>query len=129
MRTTKKTTGSSTTTPVGIVEKSELTWSGCTNTTTTLAGGEVEVHSISGTDNGTVTAKGFEVTMIFFGVSCIYGAGAGLDLGELTGGQPAILQLNAVVSKQSGSFACPATTVWEGTLTVTNHAKVYVESS
>jgi hypothetical protein len=127
--TTKKSTGSSTTTPVGSVAKAGLTWSNCTNTTDTLAGGELEVHHIAGTDNGTVTAKGFEVTFVLSGVSCTYGAGAGLDLGTLTGGHSATLHITAVVNRVAGSFLCPPDYVWEGDYTVTNHTNVFVTAS
>lgn len=126
---TKKSTGSSTTTPVWSVAKAGLTWSNCTNTSHTLAGGELEVHHITGTDNGTVTAKGFEITQVFSGVSCIYGFGNGTDLGVLTGGAPAVLHISAVVNKVGGSFLCPSDSVWESTYTITNHKTVHVEPS
>jgi hypothetical protein len=126
---TKVATGSSTTTPVGSVAKAGLTWSNCTNTTHTLAGGELEVHHIAGTDNGTVTAKGFEVTVVLSSVSCTYGAQGGIDLGTLTGGHSATLHITAVVNKVAGSFLCPADSVWEGDYTVTNHTNVFVTAS
>ena len=126
----KTVTGSSTTTATGSVSIANLAWTECAQTTDTLEGGELEVHQISGTDNGTVTAKGFRVTVVIGGLSCVYGAGTGIDLGKLTGGEDAILDIEAVVLKQSGSaFLCPSNSVWEGEYTITNHKAVYVETS
>jgi hypothetical protein len=122
----KKSTGSSTTTPVGTVATAALTWSGCNQTTETLEGGELEIHQIAGTHNGTVTAKGFKVTVVIAGVTCTFGAGNGIHLGVLTGGSPAILHANAVVPKVAGSFLCPADSVWEATYQITNHTAAYV---
>jgi len=98
----------------------------CTQQAETAEGGELEVHQIAGTHNGTVTAKGFKVTTVIAGVSCTFGAGTGIDLGTLTGGAPAVLDMNAVVNKVAGSFLCPADEVWEGTLQLTNHTAAYV---
>ena len=125
----KTVTGSSTVTAKGLVSIANLKWTECTQTTDTLEGGELEVHQISGTDNGTVTATGFKVTVVTAGVSCVYGAGAGIDLGILTGGPNADLDLEAVVQKQSGSFLCPSDQVWEGGGTLTNHNAIYIETS
>jgi hypothetical protein len=132
-KVTKDVTGSSTTTAAGIVEKGELTWgpvgNGCTNTTDTVHGGTLEIHWISGTDNGTVTAKEFEVTVVLAGVSCTFGVGAGQSIGDLTGGAPAVMHVNTVVNKTAGSFLCPADSKWVGTYVVTNHTTVHVVTS
>jgi hypothetical protein len=115
--------GSSTETATGPVE--ELTWTSCTFPTKTLTLGKLEVHRITGTSNGTVTADGtFEVTIntVFFG-SCIYGVTSGVSLGDITEGNPAIFHANAVAEKFSGSnLACPSTSKWTATYTVTSPA-------
>jgi hypothetical protein len=71
---------------------SSLTWGnngeGCEQVTETVRSGRLEFHQIVNTDNATVTGTNTEVTFRAFGVSCIYGAGTGLDVGVLTGGQP-----------------------------------------
>ena len=127
---TKKSTGSATTTPVGEVPKTHLTWgpvgAGCTNTTDTVAGGELEIHWTPGTDDGTVTATGFEWTTVLAGVSCTLGLEGTKSIGELTGGSPAILHIGVAVVKKAGSFLCPSTGVWEGTYKITNHTAVFV---
>jgi hypothetical protein len=126
----KTATGSATTTPVGTVSKANLTWgpvgSGCTTTVDTVAGGTLEVHWTPGTDDGTVTATGFEWTTLIAGVTCTMGLEGTKSIGELTGGSPAILHINVVVVKKAGSFLCPSTQVLEGTYTITNHTQVYV---
>ena len=113
--------GSSTATVAGSVE--ELTWTSCTFPTKTVTKAGLEIHKIAGTSNGTVTSSGtFEVTIntIFFG-SCIYGVTSGVDLGELTEGNPAIFHINAVAEKFSGSnLACPSTSKWTATYTLTS---------
>lgn len=114
-------TGSATTTVTGSVSTANLTWENCTATTDTLAGGTLEVHHIAGTNNGTVTGSGFEVTVNVFG-SCIYGLGAGsVDLGVLEGNaHTAKLDIEAVVTEQGADkFLCPNDTVWDATYHVT----------
>ncbi len=122
--------GSSTETVTGPVE--ELTWGVCDHPTKTLAKGQLEIHKIAGTSNGTLTADGtFEWTTntIFLG-SCIYGVTSGVDLGEITEGNPAILHINAVIEKFSGSnLACPATGKWTGTYTLTSPANTTLSVS
>lgn len=97
-----------------------IVYEGCTNTMDTIKGGEVELHHIAGTDNATVTIKGFETTVSLFGVSCIYTYGAGIDAGVITGGTTPRMDVNAVLPKSSGSsFLCPSTVKgqFEGSLT------------
>jgi hypothetical protein len=127
MKWTKKATGSSTTTPVGEVTAANLTWTGCTQQTKTLAGGELEVHwENNGTDNGAVTAIGFQVT-ISMGVSCVYTAGAGLEIGELIGDTD-LMHVETLLEKTGGIF-CPPIGKFTATYTITNHSKIYVEPS
>jgi hypothetical protein len=116
-------------TVVGAIEK--LTWGGCTSPTTTLVPGELEVHGIAGTDNGTVTGKGTIVTISVFGVSCRYGTGAGTDLGILTGNTSssghATMDINAILFEQPPDvFLCPNSGKWIGTYTVTTPTGLYV---
>jgi hypothetical protein len=99
---------------------SNIVYEGCTKTMDTIKGGEVELHHIAGTDNATVTIKGFETTVLTVGVTCIYTYGAGIDAGVITGGTKPSMDVSAVLPKTSGSsFLCPATVTgqFEGTLT------------
>jgi hypothetical protein len=110
-----------------------LTWGGCTSTTDTLTTGssigELEIHHIAGTHDGTVTSKNSDVTVSIFGVSCTYGSGNGLDLGILKGGTKQVLSINATISKVAGSFLCPEKTIWEAEYTVTEPHEIYVTAS
>jgi hypothetical protein len=107
-----------------------LTWSGCTNTTTTIKTGKLDVDNIAGGTNGTVTGTESEVTVNgIFGVSCVYGVGAGTDLGTLQSGANASLTISAIVNKTSGGFACPSDTRWTAEYRITNHSSVFVHNS
>jgi hypothetical protein len=103
--------GGATVTVVGTAEAKQISLSSCTFSSTTVEGGELEFHSISGTSNATVTAKRFRITVntVFFG-SCVWGVGTGTHLGTLTssGTGASTLNVNAVLTKAEGSgFACP----------------------
>jgi hypothetical protein len=98
----------------------------------TIKGGTLEVHWIEKdaeghpTHNGTVTSKEAEVTVNIGGISCTYGSQTGTDIGTLTGGSPAKIDINAVVNKVAGGFACPSTAIWEANYTVTEPKSLYV---
>lgn len=103
--------GSATTTVKS--ELSSITFSGCTKAVTTLVPGSGELHHISGTDNGTLTTQNTQVTVsgLFNNESCIYGTGAGIDMGTTVGGNPGSLTINTLVLRQAGSGVfCPAET-------------------
>jgi len=106
----------------------KLEWGACSRTTHTLKLGKLEVHHISETDNGTLTATGgIEVTINTIFGSCVFGTGEALDVGKLTGGNPATINTQkAVIPKISGNAACPAHAVWNAQFTVTSPAPIYV---
>jgi len=97
-----------------------LTWSNCTRTTATIATGTLEIHNIASSNNGTVTAKGFEVTSkvpkLFEGgeESCIFESGTtGLDLGTLTAGTPPTMDVSTTVALAPNQGPnCPANAKW-----------------
>jgi hypothetical protein len=108
--------GNTTTTTSGDIE--ELTWAKCSTTVKTLANGTLEVHHIAGTDNGTVTSSGTEVTINFIGLSCIFKT-SNTDIGVLTGsGTMATFDIEGTITGTSGGF-CPASGIWSGAYTVT----------
>jgi hypothetical protein len=90
-----------------------ISYDECTYTMDTLKGGEIELHHISGTDNGTVIIKAFETTVNILELSCIYGYGKGVDVGVLTGGAHPTMDVKAVLSKTGGGFLCPTTVMGE----------------
>jgi hypothetical protein len=119
--------GSSTETVKGPL--SSLTWTGCTKEIKTLTNGEFEIHSISGTDNGTLTLKNTQYTIngLFENESCIYGAGTGTDVGTIVGGSPATGSVSSLVPRQTGSgFLCPAEIRWTGAFVITASGSFFV---
>jgi len=116
LRGTITSAGSSTETVKISVPGSGLIWKsveGCIETKT-LEGGTLEVHAISGTDNGTVTVTGFKITISILGSSCIYGFGVGQTLGTLTGNGSgtAVLDIKTNFVKKEGGFICPTDLNW-----------------
>jgi len=103
-----------------------MTWSNCNRHTTTIRTGPLEIHNIAGTSNGTVTASGFEITSVFpevFGggeVSCVFETGPALDLGTLTEGNPATMDVSTTMTLGPGQPAeCPSTAKWTAKYKVT----------
>jgi hypothetical protein len=122
-------TGGAAETVKGTVAAGALNWSGCNSTVDTLEGGELEIHHVAGTTNGTLTAKGFTITVTGPFGSCVFTAGAGTDMGTLTGSTTgnATMDVNAVVTKTSG--LCPNSARWVARYTVTSPTKLNVEAS
>ena len=124
--------GSETSTVEIPVEPSHFVWQSCIHTET-LEGGTLELHTISGTDNGTVTATGFKFTTVVNGIDCIYGFPTATTLGTLTasGEGRAVLDVKTTMVKREGSFLCPGTLNWaeEFTQTQPSSTPLYVEPS
>lgn len=118
--------GSSTSTVKGPIQT--LTFQKCNCTVTTLKLGTLEVHHISGTDNGTLTANGQEITLvcstIFGAVHCIY-VGKNTDLGTVTGGNPAVAHINATIPRLPTSPLCEGKALWTATIEVTSPKPLY----
>jgi hypothetical protein len=121
---TSENTGSATTTVKSTL--TGLTFGNCTNTTDTISPGSGELHWISGTNNGTLTTVGTEVTMNLAGVSCTYGTGVGTDMGTTVGGNPGSLAARAVVNKVAGSFLCPSDTMFTAEYVATEPTAAWV---
>lgn len=121
---TSENTGSATTTVKSTL--TTLTWGNCSQTTDTLSPGRGELHWIPGTNNGTLTTIGTEVTVVIAGLSCVFGTGTGVDMGTTVGGNPGSLMVNAVISKVGGSFLCPSDTVMEGKYVATSPTNAWV---
>ena len=102
-------------------------WSTCTRSTKTVRVGTLDFHNIAGTSNGTVTASGFEITSIAIDpvtleeLSCIFETGNGHDLGTLTEGIPATIDVNTTVTPIAGSDPrCPSSVRWTAKYKVTS---------
>ena len=105
---------------------STLDFGECNHTVDTLVNGELEINTISSEPgNGTVTDRKSEVTSSILGVSCTYGAGSGVDIGTLVGGEPATISVNAVLNKTAGSFLCPTDARWETSYVLSKPEKLW----
>ena len=119
--TNQHTTVSGTTTgPI-----TSLSFTPCTNgwTVTVNTLGRLEVHKTSGY-NGTLTSYGTRVTATNHnvGLSCVYetNAASGTDVGTITGGNPATLDIVASIPRVGGSFLCGgANANWTGAYVAT----------
>lgn len=101
------TTGSATTTVTANIAAGGITWKNCDEATVTLKGGSLEIHHITGTDHGTITVSGWEITSVMRGTHCIYKTGNGLDLGTLTEGAPATIDVSAQLTSTTVGCSTP----------------------
>jgi hypothetical protein len=94
-----------------------------------LSTGTLSIAWIEGTHNGTVTSSGTEFTTRCSGSTgeqhCIYETKE-TDLGTLKGGEPAILEIKATLSRKGTELFCASTMTWEGTYTVLGPESLYV---
>jgi len=102
--------GSSTETVSGPI--TGLTFGGMGCNITKVEAKTFEIHQIANTDNGTLTAGNFQLSIPVGTETCIYG-GTTVDLGTLEGGTPAKIKLNGVLSLVN-KCAGPADVVWTG---------------
>jgi hypothetical protein len=107
---------------------SNLSFTECNATVKVLAKGSLTVHHTSGS-NGTVTSEGAEVTVAIGGTSCVYGTPTAKDIGTLSGGNPAVLNASASLTRISGGFLCANPATWTATYTVTSPNPLLVTAS
>ncbi|MGN6274920.1 MAG: hypothetical protein ACTHNP_03195 [Solirubrobacterales bacterium] len=115
--------GSETTTVHG--PNQVINWGKCTSETKTTILGELEIHWISGTDNGTMTSIGTQVTVKTIFGTCTYSAS---DIGTLVGGNPATIEIKELSVKLVSGF-CPPETKWTDSFTVTSPKPLFVSKS
>lgn len=98
-------------------------------TYTTLKAGELEIHWISGTNNGTLTGNGQEFTAttstIFGSIHCIFTV-ENQSLGEVTGGNPATFKSNARLKSLTTNSLCPEEGAWTASYEITTPKPLYV---
>jgi phage baseplate assembly protein gpV len=105
---------------------SSFTLSECNYPMTTLKAGSIEIHS-TGSGNGTLTWSGGEITWESSIANCILTT-AGTDLGTLTGGSPAKLDINSAGIPRTGhSFFCGQSSTWTGSFTFTTPSTLLVD--
>jgi hypothetical protein len=111
---------------------STLTFAECNCTVTVVKSGSLEIHYISGTDNGTVTSTGAEITTLcgtpFGNVHCIYTT-ENTDLGTLVGGNPARLSFSNVnIPRRLTDFLCGEEAKWTAEYIISEPKPVYVSA-
>jgi hypothetical protein len=90
-----------------------------------LKTGTLEIHSIFGTENGTVTSSGTEVTITKDGIHCIYSTN-GTDIGTFTGGKTATIDIKASLNRVPTFFLCAEHATWEGSYLVTTPDELFI---
>jgi hypothetical protein len=107
------------------IKVSKNSTEGCSQTTHTVALGELDIEYTSGS-SAKVTGTGNSVTAGIFGISCTYGTGAGTVLGTLSSGSVPILKINATITRIAGGFLCASNGTWEAEYVVTDPHALYV---
>jgi len=101
---------------------STLDFTNCSTTTDVLANGSLTVNQ-----KGEVFGSNSRVTMVAFGVDCVFGTTTNTKLGTLKGGTPATMTISATLPLIEGSaFACGSTGTWSGSYTVTTPGTLLV---
>jgi hypothetical protein len=122
--------GNSTTTVK--VALASVTFSKCNCTVAVLKTGIFEIHWISGTDNGTLTSSGTEITVncstVFGLVHCIYVTN-NTDLGTLTGGSNAVMTDVASLPRVTTNALCANLANLKSKYKTTKPSSLFVASS
>ena len=133
---TSNTGGGSSTTTVTGNATATFVLNSCTPECTKIevTEGTLEIHHISGTDNGTLTASGFTAVLTCSGITCKYITGNNLDMGTLTGSTAsrpnATMDIDANLTKEEGSsFLCNGSATWKGSYWITSPTPLYIATS
>jgi hypothetical protein len=109
---------------------SSFAFTGCTNSwhVTTVAPGELAIEWAKGY-NGKVISSGMTIEATRFGITCRYKT-ENTQLGTITGGSPATLDLEAAIPFHSGSGLCGSSvTTWTGSYKFTSPGSLYVDEA
>ena len=125
--------GGPTETVTGPEASAALTFTGCNCTVNVLKPGTLEIHLIEGTNNGTLTSNGAEVTVscstLFGTVHCIYET-TNDSIGDLTASatstSAAIFHSTAVINRKPTAAICSEESTWTATYEVTSPKPLYV---
>jgi hypothetical protein len=108
----------------------ELRFASCTSNwhVTVVAGGSLEIHSIEGGSDGTLTSTGATIAATRFGVPCVYTT-ASTDIGTVTSGHPATLDVEANLPLGGGSSElCGSGSVsWTGAYRISTPTMLFVD--
>jgi len=113
------------------VEITTLTFEECNCEVKVVHPGTLTIHWIPDTHNGTVTVDEAEVTAtcstIFGNVHCIYNTGAGISIGDLTGGNPATMDIEENnIPRLTTNSLCAEKAKWDAHYEVTEPKPLYV---
>ncbi|MGN6255106.1 MAG: hypothetical protein ACTHO8_09025 [Solirubrobacterales bacterium] len=104
---------------------STLSFSGCNCEVKVLNAGTISTEWIEGTNNGTLTSSGSEITTVCGGVDCVYKT-ENTDLGTLTGGNPATLDVSAKIPRAAPNIFCAEKALWEAKYEFATPKPLYV---
>jgi hypothetical protein len=106
-----------------------LSFGGCTGAVSMVHSGEFEIHHISGTDNGTLTARGVLPMLEIKLFSCTYYLPPAQHVGVVTGSaiSPQV-DVQTWLNYASGS-GCFEHIVWKTTYAITKPSPLYVGAS
>jgi hypothetical protein len=121
----KITKHGTTVTAEGPVESLDFTE--CNYPTTVIKPGSLVAHWTKGYD-GTLTSVGAEILVHTNIGTCRFNTGTGVDIGTLTGGTPAKLDINSSsIPVTEGNFFCGNSGIWHGSYTVTTPHSLYLD--
>jgi hypothetical protein len=110
---------------------SSLTFSECNFPVKVLKAGAIEIHEKQGSGNldGTLTSSGAEITIETSIANCLFTT-SNSDIGTLTGGTTATLDINSVGIPRTGhSVFCGSKGTWTGSYTVNTPDTLLVENT
>jgi len=105
-----------------------LSFGSCTARWRVLKAGSLEFNYREPMSASAIS-RGMELEWEQAGISCVYGSPAGITIGQLTGGKPALLTENAELSKIAGGFLCANPAHWEAQYVVTSPNPLFVAES
>jgi len=129
-----KQAGSVAETFVATIAASDFSWSGCvgSGSVVAVAGGELEIHRVLGTQRGTITASGLDIKISSAFTSCTYTVPTKTDIGLLTPSlsstSEATIEIEALLLKKEGALGCVSDFRWLGVYRVTEPKPLYVVS-
>ena len=110
----------------------KMTFTGCTSTVDTVSNGKFQIEYAPGINNtiGTLEAVGIQITVSLATISCTYGTGPSLDIGDITSTKSstyASITINQVFFKEAGSFVCPMQGYLKANYTITSPEPLHVK--
>jgi hypothetical protein len=109
-----------------------LTFAKCNATVDVLKLGSLHIATKDdGTNSGTVSGSGSEVTVSTLGTSCVYGTGTETLLGTAKGSasptSAAEMSLSGTLPKISGGFACANPAKWTASYVLTKPVPLFID--